>query len=402
MGYKMKNDLKAVNTYGWILLLSMVLSFSACKNSLSAVEPPTDDSFIEDVTVNEIESPIPVKWSGKTILAYELQVKNYQNSGYEINRIDIKAGSNDGTVIKTYEGGEFDLIFQPFNESHIATGSVLYLWPEFNNAGEVPDTLYHKIYFQNSSGSQVVLDGIKVPIMKIKPVSIAPPVKGNNWWWSSGPSNFDMHHRRALMTFQSSAFLSQRFAVDLIRFGEDGYILDPTTPFEKITNSDMYCYGDTLYAVADGKIFNARDGLPDLPPMIMPAPNLDNADGNYVIIEIEFNNGVSQDTAYANYAHLKTGSLMVSIGQFVNKGDPIGLLGNSGNTSGPHLHFHIQKKGFGVLLSQGIPFTIDEFHLKGIVKNAAELEEGIVPWDLENFNSNCVDEMPALNYVVDF
>lgn len=388
--------------FNWGIFLLMILLTFACEDSSSPVGPASGESSLEKVTVNYIESPIPVKWRGKTILAYELQVKNFEDSGYEVSRVDLLAGSNEGNVIKSYTGEELDLIYQAYSDTHIATGAVLYLWPEFNSSVDVPDTLYHKIYFTSASGNEVIKEGNKVPVSKLNPILIAPPVKGENWWWAAGPSNLDAHHRRSLMTFQSRAFISQRFAVDLIRFQNNGYYLDPTKPLEEVANNTIYCYGDTLYAVADGRVFNARDGLPDLQPGTMPELNIDNADGNYVVLEIEYNNGVSLDTVYANYAHLQTGSLMVTIGQLVHKGEPIGLLGNSGNTSGPHLHFHIQKKGYGILLSQGVPYEIENFHLKGIIHNAEELEYEIVPWDLENLDSDCTNEMPAMNYMVDF
>lgn len=205
------------------------------------------------------------------------------------------------------------------------------------------------------------------------------------------------------MSFQSRPFLSQRFAVDLLRFSPEGYLAKPGINLETLSNEDFYCFGEKIYAVADAQVFNSRDGLPDIIPGVLPPPNLDNADGNFVILEIAYDSGKGLDTVYANYAHLKQGSIKVKIGDKVKKGDVIGLLGNSGNTTGPHLHFHMfAKGGFGILTSQGLPYTINSFNLKGIILNPEQLDASLVRWQVESKNEKINLEMPALNQLIDF
>ena len=58
------------------------------------------------------------------------------------------------------------------------------------------------------------------------------------------------------------------------------------------------------------------------------------------------------------------------VGDQVKKGTVLGKLGNSGNTSGPHLHFHIMT-GSSVLGSNGVPYVIDTFNLAGQIDIAA-------------------------------
>jgi len=67
---------------------------------------------------------------------------------------------------------------------------------------------------------------------------------------------------------------------------------------------------------------------------------------------------------FAFYAHLQKNSVTVRVGDQVKKGTVLGKLGNSGNTSGPHLHFHIMT-GPSVLGSNGVPYVIDTFNLAG-------------------------------------
>jgi murein DD-endopeptidase MepM/ murein hydrolase activator NlpD len=67
---------------------------------------------------------------------------------------------------------------------------------------------------------------------------------------------------------------------------------------------------------------------------------------------------------YAAYVHLQPGSVRVKIGQRLRPGQVIGLLGNSGNTTGPHLHFGIQD-GPDILTSNSLPFEIGSFTFQG-------------------------------------
>ena len=67
---------------------------------------------------------------------------------------------------------------------------------------------------------------------------------------------------------------------------------------------------------------------------------------------------------YACYAHMKRGSVRVRRGQRVRAGQRIGLVGNSGNTTVPHLHFGIQRRPD--CLSQNEPFEIDRYTIEGV------------------------------------
>lgn len=64
----------------------------------------------------------------------------------------------------------------------------------------------------------------------------------------------------------------------------------------------------------------------------------------------------------AVYAHLKPGSVRVKVGDKVRAGDVIGLLGNSGTSLAPHLHFHIMN-GPNAITSDGYPYVIKSFGL---------------------------------------
>jgi len=60
--------------------------------------------------------------------------------------------------------------------------------------------------------------------------------------------------------------------------------------------------------------------------------------GNRIIIK-------HSDGTKTLYAHLKAGGILVAPGQYVNQGDLIGLMGSTGRSTGPHLHFEVIVSG---------------------------------------------------------
>ncbi|MFH1551590.1 MAG: peptidoglycan DD-metalloendopeptidase family protein [bacterium] len=97
-------------------------------------------------------------------------------------------------------------------------------------------------------------------------------------------------------------------------------------------NEDYYSFGKKVLSPANGVVVEAIDGVKDNCPDSM---NSYSALGNAIIIK-HSKNEVSV------LAHLKQGSLKVKSGDKVKMGQIIGLCGNSGNSSEPHLHYHLQ------------------------------------------------------------
>jgi len=96
-------------------------------------------------------------------------------------------------------------------------------------------------------------------------------------------------------------------------------------------------FGDTVYAPCSGEVVAAEDGLPDLSP---PEVDREHMAGNHVALSCRL-----PEEVWIFLAHFKGGSVLVKAGETVNQGDPIGLVGNSGNSDEPHLHIHAQRPG---------------------------------------------------------
>ena len=100
--------------------------------------------------------------------------------------------------------------------------------------------------------------------------------------------------------------------------------------------TDYGCYGVPVVAPTDGVVVAAHDGEPDEIPGL-PSNNFTAPEGNYVALRL-------QTDTYLLIAHLKPGSVLVAEGDTVTEGQPIGQCGNSGNTTEPHIHIHLQRQ----------------------------------------------------------
>jgi murein DD-endopeptidase MepM/ murein hydrolase activator NlpD len=99
---------------------------------------------------------------------------------------------------------------------------------------------------------------------------------------------------------------------------------------------------------------------------------LDTAGGNFVALDIGYRR-------YALYGHLIPGSLRVKVGDMVKRGQVLGRLGNSGNSTEPHLHFQIADAP-SFLLANGLPYMYDRVEVKpGRIVDATSDPPVIVP-----------------------
>ena len=113
---------------------------------------------------------------------------------------------------------------------------------------------------------------------------------------------------------------------------------------------------------------STTDGLPEQTPGQYPANiSLDQADGNSVILDLG-------EGRYAVYAHMQPGSIRVHRGDKVKRGQVLGLVGNTGNSLAPHLHFHVMD-GPLPLASNGLPYEIGSFEVTGSTGGTEAFDE---------------------------
>lgn len=144
---------------------------------------------------------------------------------------------------------------------------------------------------------------------------------------------------------------SQRHAYDLVVW-EDG----STFRGEGTRNEDYFCFGRPIVAPADAKVVEVVSGLPDNTPGQMDPAH---AAGNHVMLELAAGR-------YLLLAHMQAGSVVLREGDQVRRGATVGKCGNSGNTSEPHLHLHLQDRPvFGDPEARGLPLQFGDVIVDG-------------------------------------
>ncbi|GHN01971.1 hypothetical protein WSM22_34600 [Cytophagales bacterium WSM2-2] len=219
---------------------------------------------------------------------------------------------------------------------------------------------------------------------------LGAPLRGGPWTAVYEPS-WERGHRRVIYKTNEKNRIPGRYAIDFIKMENNG----------KYANGDenlirnWFGYGVDVLAVADGIVSSTRDDFFESPTLSgHPVYPADKATGNYISIKIG-------DNRFVFYEHLKPGSIKVKIGQKVKIGDVIASLGFTGQTTGPHLHFHVADAD-SPLGAQGIPFVFEYFELAGTYKDFGNF--GKVAWTpIDNSkHANRSNERPSPNAVIKF
>jgi len=219
----------------------------------------------------------------------------------------------------------------------------------------LPKSLRHVIDgHSQKAGADFSIRGAVTLVNSVSPTSLAAPLRGDGYVAADGCCD-STRHVRALLPLDGQLRLAQRFAIDWEQVDATGRVFrgDPRSVHS------YRIYGQPVYAVADGTVVASRNDLPDQIPGKLPEGlPLDQADGNFAIIELA-------PDVYALYAHMIRGSVRVNAGAKVHQGEQIGNVGNSGNTSAPHLHLHLMDAP-SALAANGIPYVFDNYRVTAV------------------------------------
>jgi murein DD-endopeptidase MepM/ murein hydrolase activator NlpD len=119
---------------------------------------------------------------------------------------------------------------------------------------------------------------------------------------------------------------------------------------------------------------------------------LADASGNYVALDLG-------KGCFAFYEHLKPGSIRVRAGDAVRRGEILAALGFTGDSTGPHLHFHVADAP-SPLGGEGMPFAIDRFELLGRYDDIAMLGQARWSERPQALSAERRDERPGPNDVI--
>ena len=357
----------------WIVAVAVVGSVAA-RGYPPAAEPvpatahPSVAPQSTPVMLSVPAAPVPVRAAGRIALVYELHVANAGTRPLRIDRVEVRdADHADARPIVAYARPEVERNVKligprgasPPNTLGPNVRAVVYLWLAFDSSAAVPKTLTHRVAFADGDSA----DGARVSVHAPADLALEWPVGVGDWWIGLGPSNTSEHRRAVIRVGDDTVpHLAQRFAIDWVKMDARGeYARD----HRGRRNTYWYGYGEPVLAVAAARVVGVVDSIPDNTPgegsRAVPM-RVATVLGNYVVLDLGPASGVAH--RYALYGHLKPGTLRVRVGDVVNPGQVLGAIGNSGNSDGPHLHFHVTEAvdaAAAPLRAEGVPFVLEAF-----------------------------------------
>jgi len=175
-------------------------------------------------------------------------------------------------------------------------------------------------------------------------------------WYVAAEHGFLDAHKR---------FLAETFAYDFLQIGANS----KSFVREGKSNADYYAYGKKVLAAKAGTVVETRNDIAENTPG--ETKNVNTPGGNVVVID----HGNNQ---YGYYAHLKPFSIAVKRGAKVREGEVLGEVGNSGDSSEPHLHFHVMN-GRDATQADGLPVVFENWKAQAQGRVPAVQQQGVLP-----------------------
>jgi hypothetical protein len=348
-----------------IRILSILAPLSA---AFSSAAPAAEDPKLTPLVAEVIAPPHVVAGSdGKRHIVYELAVTNVTGGDVRVDKLKVIDPASKATLAVLGPDELAKRVTPGASRGHETRDlapyqyAVIFLHVALPDGARVPTRIDHEItaHFAVMNGDMTMNLG-EAPVVATTPVVLGPPLRGKGYVAADGCCD-SIRHVRALLAIDGKFHLSQRFAIDWEQIDGKNTIFtgDPKVP------ANYHIYGKPVLAVADGTVVGTRNDLNDQVPGALPANiPLDEADGNFVVLDIG-------SGFFVNYAHMRRGSVRVKLGDKVRRGDQIGEVGNTGNSSAPHMHLHVQD-GPDPLKSDGLPYVFDSFAIAGVDEAGTE------------------------------
>lgn len=348
-------------------------------------------------------------------LLYELEVVNHSPFLISADRIEALGGSEtlldlegDALAKRTLiSGGETGRVFGPSHSGYI------YINIDLPKSMPLPKSIRHRIATtverRAAPGDDhhaaadpaaaaagpglpgTSFSGVEATVDPVPAIAISAPLRGPDWLAANGCCDELTGHRMTVFSINGSLSVPEKFAIDFVQLDREHRVLNG--PIEKL--SSYAYYGVPVYSVGAGTVVRAEDGAPEqVPGALPPGMTVNTAGGNNVVVDL--GNG-----RFAVYAHLQPGSIRVKPGERVRRGDILGKLGNTGNTTNPHLHFQIADRP-SVVAGNGLPFVIDDFTSAGVVPDLDPLFDGKPATFNSRLAGRHLRQMPLNNSVVSF
>lgn len=336
--------------------------------------PAVDDvQRLTPIVAGVRHAPVPFDGSdGRTHLVYEIEATNFTGGKTTIKKLKV-LDADTGEVVEALGAKGVASRLQPAGLRNTvdafapSMAANIFLHVSFDEANRVPDRLVHRLVVEAEAAppdQRRITEKVAPTGVKRRDVAVVgPPLKGKNFVAADSCCDATRHTRAAL-PINGQVWLGQRYAVDYEQLDSESRFF--VGEKEKLDNWKIY--GKKALAVADGTVVKVIDGLPEQVPGVFPEDiSVEEADGNAVILDIGGGN-------HALYAHLQPHSVRVEEGEQVERGEVLGLVGNSGNSLAPHLHFHVMSNLLA-LASNGLPYEVDSFTLTGQTPGTEAFDE---------------------------
>lgn len=355
------------------LFAATALALAAPPAASTAPPSPDPDAFTP-IMQKVLARPAPVLGSdGRHHVVFEVQALNASSLPWTVRRVAIRAaGSPRGRVLARWSGRAVrDVLVslgdrEPTRRLQPGQGAVFHIAFSARSRRALPTALVQELRLRNASRPmqgppKVTQASTATRLVQRRPARLGAPLQGSRWVAADGCCTAH-RHVWATQPYGGALHTAQRFAIDWERLDEQGRLfVGDRTRLENWTG-----YGESLLAVGDGRIVHAVDGLPNQVPGQAVGITPATADGNGVILRLH-------DGRFVSYAHMIPGSVTVKVGDRVSAGQRLGALGNSGNSSAPHLHLHVTDRN-AIFGANGLPYTFDRFKITGRVASTAAFD----------------------------
>jgi murein DD-endopeptidase len=355
---------------------------------------PVRQSF--DVSVPAALRATPVE--GVREMVYELHLTNFANEALTVRGIRVMDARANRPLLSLDGAALAERFAIAAADRGAAQGTTIdrgqrgIAYIELQLApGDAPRALVHEVEYAVQGGSATFrVQGEPVAVDAFQPAALGAPLAGGPWAAIHHPL-WQRGHRRVTYTVNGRVRIPGRFAVDFVKLDAAGKTTrgDPDRP------ADAEGYAAPVLAVADAVVVAVRDNVSESASIAgNPRNAIGDATGNYIAIRLA-------DGRFAFYEHLKPGSIKVQLGDTVRRGQVIGALGFTGDTTGPHLHFHVADAN-SPLGAEGLPFTFARFTLLGRYPDLSALGSRMWQPRQDGQTGLRTGEWPAPNVVIQF
>ncbi|MBN8867155.1 MAG: M23 family metallopeptidase [Solirubrobacterales bacterium] len=338
-----------------------------------------------------------VATDGKKHVAYELLVSNYSSAPTTIKRIDRfdgrrrlapVTGEAISGMLKPFASAPGTDVLGPGQSGFILLDLAL------PRRAKLPTRISHQFVVGKSDAPLKFVSKFRTGTVRVlgdPAVQVRPPLVGPGWVVANGCCAEFTSHRGAVLPVNGRFHNSERFAIDFMQIQPDGLLVNGA--WESLDNYPFF--GDPILSATRGTVVRVVKDIPETQPSgNLPPASAARAGGNYVVVR-------SARKRFAFYAHMQPGSARVKVGQRVRAGQILGLLGSTGNSNAPHLHFHMMD-GPDPLASNGIPYTFSRFGVQGRLLNFGDLFDGVKAQVNSQFAGIHSNQLPLNLQVIDF